>query len=219
MVSQFGVESVLAGLVILGASTRHTFLEPAAPVLYLKLCRIVNSILLLHRKTLGGRMHILVPVLETLLNCLFTIHPNSKPPKSQKCPTWIQQSKSKMSEPQAVAYSRILLTWTQPTMASVTSGGRSAKNSLLTDETRKARDYVAQYAPYVLMHFCSLHLVGNMAPEVRKAVLPGIWACIEVIPRERLRGMNASMGRDERAIWSSLWAEWRRVHGHTGDNV
>ena len=202
---------------MLGVSTRHAFLKPVAPDLYLGLCRIAGSIVFLHRKTTGGRMHILVPVLQTLLTCLFTMHPNSKPPKSLKPPTWIQSDKNKLSESQATAYSRILLTWTQPTMTSVTSRTRPMNTALLTDETRKARDYAARYVPYVLMHFCSLHLVGSMAPDIRKAVLPGIWACIEVVPRERLRGMNASMGRDERAIWSSLWAEWRRVNGHAGE--
>jgi len=103
----------------------------------------------------------------------------------------------------------------QPSVSSTAGLVRSRGNPLLTDETRKARQYAARYIPYVIMHFCGLHLVGRMTLEIRQALLPGIWACIEAVPREGLRGMNASMGRDERAVWANIWAEWCQVHGHS----
>jgi nucleolar pre-ribosomal-associated protein 2 len=170
---------------------------------------------MLHRKHLGGRMHILIPLLQSLLTCLFTLHPQSRPPVSQKPPVWLTAHNSILLETHAIAYTRILLTLTNPSVSSTSNLSRHRGNDLLTDETRKARQYAAKYIPYLLMHFCSLHLVGRMTLEIRKGLLPGIWACIELIPREALRGMNSGMGRDERAVWANLWSEWSRTHGIT----
>lgn len=160
-------------------------------------------------------MHIFIPLLQILLTCLFTLHPRSRPPISQKPPIWIPSHNSIFSETHSIAYSRILLTFTNPSVSSISNSARQGGNSLLTDETRKARQYAARYIPYLLMHFCSLHLVGRMTSEIRKGLLPGIWACIELVPREALRGMNSGMGRDERAVWASLWAEWCRTHNYS----
>jgi hypothetical protein len=34
---------------------------------------------------------------------------------------------------------------------------------------------------------------------------------MEVVDVEAMRGMNAGMGKGERVVWGSLWAEWQRV--------
>jgi Urb2/Npa2 family len=169
---------------------------------------------MLHRKHISGRMHLLIPVLQILLTCLFTLHPQSRATVVQTPPSWLSKYTSLLSAPHATAYARILLTLAQPTVSSTSTASRNRANPFLIDETRKARQYAAQYVPYILMHFCSMQLAGRMTPEVRKALLPGIWACIEIVPREKLRGMSATMGRDDRAVWTSLWSEWCRIHGH-----
>jgi nucleolar pre-ribosomal-associated protein 2 len=215
LVSQFGVDSVISALTAVASSTKLRDLREVGPLLYTKLCHITNFLLVLHRKYLGGRMHLFMPLLQILLTCLFTLHSDTKPSTVQKPPSWLSPHSSLLSGPHATLYSRILFSFSQPTVSSTSSSSHHRGNPLLTDETRKARQYAAQYVPYLLMHFCSLHLLGRMSAEVRKAVLPGIWACIEIVPRELLRGMNASMGRDERAVWASLWGEWCRVHGHS----
>jgi nucleolar pre-ribosomal-associated protein 2 len=217
LMSQFGVDSIISALSTIASSTKLRRLRETGSVLYTKLCHITNLLLVLHRKNLGGRMHLFMPLLQTLLTCLFTLHTESKPSTVQNPPSWLSPHSSLLSGPHSTAYARILLSFTQPTVSSTSTSSHRRSNPLLTDETRKARQYAAQYVPYLLMHFCGLHLVGRMSAEVRKAVLPGIWACIEIVPREVLRGMSASMGRDERAVWASLWGEWCRVHGHSTD--
>lgn len=212
--SQYGVERVIATLIHLMSASQYLNLGDAAGDLYIKLCKITNTLLSLHLKYIKGRVHLLVPLLQQLITSLFQLHPQSKPSASQKPPNWLPRYASPLSTLHGTSCARILLTWVNPTVSS-TAAARRGASSLLTDETRKARHHAAQYVPYILTHFCSLHLVGRMTPEIRKAILPGIWACIEAVPREALRGMNASMGRDERAIWASLWGEWCRVHGHS----
>ena len=210
--SQYGVDSTIAALINIATPRTHDFLRPHASQTFLRLCQITNSILSLHRKHLNGRMHILISLLQILLNSLFSLHRNSNPTPSQKPPAWISTRLSVLEESHGIAYSRILLTLTQPTVSSTMVRHQSNTNPFLTDETRKARQYTAKFVPYIVAHFCSLHLVGRMSPEIRKAILPGIWACVEAVPREGLRGMNASMSKDERAIWASLWTEWSRLH-------
>jgi nucleolar pre-ribosomal-associated protein 2 len=208
MVSQYGVDSVLAALTFITSVKRFENIHSVAPALYLKLCQILNRLLTLHRKHLGGRMHLLVPVLQRLLTCLFTLHPNSKAPPSLTPPGWLPAQQSTLSAPHANAYARLLTMWVQPSVASI----GSSRSSRLTDETRRARQYATEYVPYVLMHYSSAQLVGRLTPEIRDAVLPGIWACIAAVSREGLRGMNASMGANERAIWANMWADWNRAH-------
>lgn len=158
-------------------------------------------------------MHLLVPLLQVLLTCLFTLHKTSRPAISQQPPIWLQSRNHGLEASHAVACSRVLLTFTEPTVSSTSTRSRFSNNAVLTDENRKSRQYAAKFVPYVLSHFCSLHLFGRMSPEVRKAILPGIWACIGAMPREGLKGMNALLSRDERAIWASLWSEWSTTHG------
>jgi nucleolar pre-ribosomal-associated protein 2 len=213
MVSQYGVETVFDALGVISAPGSHQYLQGHAPKVYLRLCQITNAILSFHRKNISGRMHLLVPFIQTLMNPLFIMHANSKPAVFQKSPSWLSNRIHDLDATHATAFSRIILTLTQPTVSSSLTHYRSYNNPLLIDETRRARQYAAQFVPYILAHFCGLHLIGRLSPEIRKALLPGIWACIEAVPREGLRGMNAGMGREDRAIWSALWAEWSRSRG------
>jgi nucleolar pre-ribosomal-associated protein 2 len=198
---------------MLCTSTRHTFAESIAPQLFSKLCVTIRLIVLVYAESLRGRMHLLVPVLKALLTCLFTIHPNSKPPKGLKPPTWIQTKKvEREGSDMGKLYSRLLLTWTQPTMNAATLRPMHTADYLV-DRTRVMRERVAGFVPEVLAHFCRMHLVGSLAPDARAALLPGVWACIGAVTMERLRVMNADLGTDERAIWRSLWVEFRRSNG------
>jgi nucleolar pre-ribosomal-associated protein 2 len=220
MVSQFAVECVLDAILSLMTPGSHKFLLSEAARVYLRLCQITNLLLVLHRKNFGGRMHLLVPVLQSLANPLFQPDGTGSASRCQKPPSWLSTRKPVLGQAHATAYSRILHTLAEPTASSTRAhhhrAADSTRNPWLTDETRKAREYAARYIPYVLAHLCAMHLVGHIPPELRRAVLPGVWVCVEAVPREGLRGMNASLGRDDRAIWASLWAEWSRTHGQMG---
>ncbi|KAF2665228.1 hypothetical protein BT63DRAFT_87966 [Microthyrium microscopicum] len=211
LVSQFGVESVISALIQLATPGTQHFLRPHAARVHRLLSQITSTIVSLHRKHIGGRMHLLVPLLQALLNCLFSTHVGSTPARNQRAPSWIHSRQSGLDSSHGTDYAKVLLTLTEPTVSSAMSMYRSRNNPMLTDEIRKARKYAAQYVPYVLAHFCGLHLNGSLTPEIRKSLMPGIWACVQAVPREGLKGMNAGMRPDERAIWSSLWAEYNRT--------
>lgn len=83
----------------------------------------------------------------------------------------------------------------------------------LIDETKKAREYAGQFVPQLLAYYCVLQLNGKMAAEVREALRPGIWSMMEIVDIEALRAMSESMERDERAVWGSLYGEWKRLGG------
>jgi nucleolar pre-ribosomal-associated protein 2 len=216
LVSQFGIDSVISGLVSI-ASHKSPYLSPdQAPDIYLNLCQTANILLSLYRKQIGGRFHLLVPLLQALLTCLFKPHADTKPPSAQQIPAWLRNPHKgyhPLESKHGIAYSRILSTLTQPTVSSTQAHYRSRGNPLLTDETRKARKYAAQFVPYVLMHYCALQLTGRLSSDIRKELLPSIWACIEAVPREALNGMNAGLRTDEKAVWAAVWSEWQRSKG------
>jgi nucleolar pre-ribosomal-associated protein 2 len=213
MVSQFGIEKLLSSIMSISSIGSKDLPRAYGPSIYRRLCQTTNTLIALHRKHLGGRFHVLVPLLQALLTCLFVPHSRVKSLGSKSTPPWLSQQSGVLDAEHAIAYTRILGSLTQPTVSSTASHPRPSINPMLIDETRKARQYAAQFVPYILLHFCSMQLVGKMNTEVRGGLMPGIWACIEAVPREALRGMNSGMGRDEREIWSALWAEWVRTGG------
>ena len=65
---------------------------------------------------------------------------------------------------------------------------------------------------YLLLHYCSLQLAGgSLGGGVGEKLKGGLWAVMEVVDLEAMRGMNAGMGRGERVIWGALYGEWGRV--------
>src|SRR5450756_2570022 len=105
MVTQFAVECVLDAVLSLMTPGSYLFLQPQAARVFLRLCQITNLLLVLHRKHFGGRMHLLVPVLQCLANPLFILDSNSNPTRSQKPPSWLPTRKSVLDASHATAYS------------------------------------------------------------------------------------------------------------------
>jgi nucleolar pre-ribosomal-associated protein 2 len=217
MISQFGIEKLISTFTAITSSSSKALPRPYGSSIYLRLCHTTNTLIDKYRKQLGGRFHVLVPLLQSLLTCLFVPHTRAKLPTSKAPPTWLSFQTGVITAEHGTAYTRILTTLTQPTVTSA-AGARvnflSNKTPDLVDQTRIARQYAAQFVPYILLHFCSMQLVGRLGSEVSQALLPGLWACIDAVPREALRGMSSGMGRDDREIWSALWADWTRINGH-----
>jgi nucleolar pre-ribosomal-associated protein 2 len=166
---------------------------------------------MLHRKQLRGRFHLLLPLLQALLACLFT--PESPQSRAASLlPRWLDSRQGPLNTKHAALYSRLLETLCSPSVSSVTLGrhhGKHASDSL-TDETKVARKYAGQYVQGVILQFCTGQLSGKMTPDMRNAVLPGIFACIDVVEMDALRAMNAGMDPGMRAMWKALYAEWKR---------
>jgi len=214
LVSQYGVDTLVSSLTALSSPKAQHLPKEHAPFIYLRLCQTTRNIIQLHRKNLGGRMHLLIPLLQNLMTCLFTPHRYQGPRSAASLPWWLDNSPAKLDGTHATAYSRLLSTLCSPTPSSTSSFRRRVTGNAdltLTDETRVAREYAGQYVPYLLMHYCSLQLSGRLGEGIGEKLRPGVWDMMAVVGIEGMRGLNAGLGRDERAIWGVVYQEWVRV--------
>jgi hypothetical protein len=209
LVSQHGIDTLLAALTTISSPTSAKLPKEHASFIHMHLCRTTNNILLLHRKRMGGRMHLLIPLLQNLLGALFVPHVRS----TSTLPRWLHDNGGALKTENATAFSRILMTLSSPTVSSTQtrkhmSTSTSAPN--LIDATKQARLYAGQYIPYILMHYCSLQLTGTLEGTMKEEVRKGVWSCMDVVDLEGMRALSEGIGRDERVMWAALFRDWER---------
>ncbi|KAJ9665676.1 hypothetical protein H2201_004160 [Coniosporium apollinis] len=207
LITQYAVDTLLASLTVLSSPSAPSLPTEHASVIYLPLCSITHCLISLHRTKLGGRFHILMPLLQALLSCLYI--PESRHSTALPLPPWLDSRRPLLGQKHATAYARLLTTLCSPTVSSV-SRKRKHGDAALTDETKKARAYAGQYVPLVLMQYCSLQLRGKVAEGVRERLQPGLWAAMDVVGLEGMRAMSAGMDGPGRAVWRGLYGEWNR---------
>lgn len=171
---------------------------------------MVHTLILLHRTKLGGRFHLVMSLLQSLLIGLFT--PNSRHSTSfiASLPPWLASGRARLTPAHATSYARVLSTLCSPTVSSVTSRKRHGSTAELTDATKKAKAYAGQHVQTIVSQYCSCMLQGRLTPEMRSALIPGLFACLDVMDMEAMRAMNAAMDASSRAIWRSLYGEWNK---------
>jgi hypothetical protein len=206
LVTQYGLDTLLSTLTTMVSGQAPALSPKHAEFIFTRICQVINSTILLHRRKLGGRMHLLVALLQSLMTCLFTPH---RYQTNSSRPPWLPPTTTLGVEP-TMAYTRILSTLCSPTTSSTTRHQASAS---LIDEKKKAKDYAGQYVSYLLLHYCSVQLQfsGGLGPGVLEKLKQGLWSVMEIVDVEAMRGMNAGMDKGERVVWSSLWSEWHRV--------
>jgi nucleolar pre-ribosomal-associated protein 2 len=180
--------------------------------IYQRLCSLTSVLLTRFRKRLGGRYHLLLPVLQGLLRCLFRPIPipvSSKQPQlHHHQPPWLLVSTTEpLASKSATQYTRLLTSLCDPTASSVSSSRHRAR---LTDDTKKAKSIAGQYMQYLIMEYARCQLQGQLPPEVKTALMPGLYAVLDVIPRDLMRGMNAAMDSSSRAIFKGLYEDYQR---------
>jgi nucleolar pre-ribosomal-associated protein 2 len=218
LASQYSIECVLS--VLLKLTSRSS---PALPVehaseIFSRLCETSRLILLVHRGRLGGRFHILLPLLQDLLFCLFI--PNSM--RSGALPAWLRTVAPKppisLTPSNATQYSRLLSTLCNPPQSSITKAHQhhaSRKSKDLNDPVRAAREKTSNFLYPLLAAFCRYQLSGRLDAGVREKLIPGVWEIVGTagLHKEALDAMFAGLGRSERDVWRGIWSEWQRVHG------
>jgi hypothetical protein len=208
LVNQHGIDTLLSTLTMLVSSLTQLLPKEYGSFIYLRLCQTAAQTVLLYRKHLGGRMHLLVPLLQNLMTCLFKPRSQYGTHSVASLPPWLFNTSGPLTKEHSKAYTRLLSTLCSPTSSSTSLHRRHAE---LTDMNKQAKEYAGQFLPYVLMHYCSLQLNASMSSEVSEGLKPGIWEMMAVVGIEEMRGMNVGMGRDERAIWGVVYNEWLRV--------
>jgi nucleolar pre-ribosomal-associated protein 2 len=223
--SQQSIEYVLTALETLSSPRSPPLSSAHAQAIYARLCEVARTILLLHRSRLGGRFHLLLPLLQNLLLCLFI--PNAG--RGTILPPWLKNSGVRLSHSNAAQYAKLLSTLCSPTQSSVSkhrtnnstfSSSSSNKNTKasLNDPVKAAREYASHYLYPLLTSFCRYQLFGRLEPDVRDKLMPGVWEVIGTasLDKESLQAMFAGASRETRDVWRGVWEEWGRVGGGRG---
>ena len=181
-----------------------------ARTVYSRLCRLMGSLLSSYRKKLGGRYHLVLPVMQGLLRCLFTSDKSFTQARPiSDAPTWLTGGGESIGPTQGSQYARLLTTICDPTVSSV-ARARNKPRRELNDETKKARSIAGQYMHYLIMEYANLQLHGRITPEVKAAIMPGLYSALDVVSMESMRAMNAQMDAQSRAIFKGLYDDYRK---------
>lgn len=217
LVSQHGIDAILAELTVLTSASGPSLPTEYAGAVYIQTCSRVTTAIALQRIKLQGRFHLLMPLLVNLLHCLFTPHSSLSEDSVLRLPPWLSSKSSPLSKRHATAFARLLSTLSSPTIQSVSGHKRrrssAASQTPLKDEAKVARAYVGEHVPILMAAYCTAQLHGKMAPKVKDALMPGLWSCMETVEMDAWRAMSERMKESERAIWQSVWEEWKRVGG------
>ena len=173
---------------------------------YHGLCRLLSTTLVRHRKKLGGRYHLLVRALQSLLRCLFVPYSATGSPSSDKAKP---SRELPLEAGHAAAYARVLVALCDP-MVSAVSRSRHSSREELNDESKKARTIAGQHIQYLVEDFCECQLKGRLEPEMRAALSPGLNAALTIMPQEVMRNLNAAMGSASRAMFKALYDDYKR---------
>ncbi|KAF2137524.1 uncharacterized protein K452DRAFT_361875 [Aplosporella prunicola CBS 121167] len=207
LVSQWAVENLIDSLCRLASASGPALPANYSDSIYTRICNTTHLIIALHRTRLGGRYHVLMPLLQNLLRCLFTPDTKAASTTASTLPPWLNPRTKPLTTTHAAHFARLVTTLCNPTVAAVS---KHRPRASLVDETKKAREYAGQYVPAIIVQFCACALQGRIGPEVRAALMPALYACADVVGIEALRAMNAGMDASARAIWRGVYSDWKK---------
>jgi nucleolar pre-ribosomal-associated protein 2 len=216
LTTQNSIECVLSVLVKFTSRTSPILSTSNAEHIFTRLCETGRLILLLHRSKLGGRSHVLLPLLQGLLFCLFV--PTSV--RSGALPTWLRSNTPsgaiRLTPVNSSYYTRLLSTLCNPPQSSISKAHQhSRKSKDLNDPIKAARERTSHFLYPLLASFCRFQLSGRLLPEVRVKLMPGLWEVVGTasLHKERIDAMFAGLSRSERDVWRNIWGEWENTHG------
>lgn len=162
--------------------------------------------LLLHRKKLGGRYHLIVRALQSLLRCLFVSYTKSETQSNDP-----EQSRKDLhlNADHAAVFARILTALCDPTLSSISRSKHSSRDEL-NDERKKARSIAGQHLQYLIEEYCECQLTGRLSAEMKAALNPGLYAVFATMPQDVMQNLNAAMTSSSRSIFKALYDEYKR---------
>lgn len=215
LASQNGIEGVLSVLVKLTSRTSPALPSIHASAIFASLCDTSRLLLLVHRSRLGGRSHLLLPLLQGLLFCLFV--PASG--RSGALPAWLRTTSTvehiHLTPTNAAQYTRLLTTLCNPPQSSVSKSHQHRGSKALNDPVKAAKEKASHFLYPLLTSFCRFQLSGTLDQDVRKKLMEGVMEVVgtAALDREGLDAMFAGLGKSERDVWRGLWAEWEGRKG------
>ncbi|KAL2854139.1 Urb2/Npa2 family-domain-containing protein [Aspergillus pseudodeflectus] len=212
-ISQWNVDSLLSCIAICASKSGPRINPEYSGVIYIRLCRLMGLLLGLHRQKIGGRFHLILPPMQRLLHCLFAKAKKraSRLAKSDtgnaQQPHWLSQ----LDATHATHFTRLLTSLCDPTVSAVSRPPpHGASHEGLTDQTKKAKRIAGQYLQYLIMDYAQRSLLGTLSPDVKAALLPGLYSALDVMSRETMRAMNAGLDISGRAVFKSLYDDYMR---------
>ena len=206
LVVQLHIDSLMSAVAIKAVAIHRQPNKIRMGNVFLGMCRLLETTLVLHRKKLGGRYHLIIRALQCILRCLYVPYNNQK---NSGYSVEEEMFYAECGAAHAAAYARLLTSICDPTVSAVSKSKRTSRQEL-NDETQKARSIAGQHMQYVVKEFCSCQLEGRLLPEMRRALNPGLWAIFDVMPQRVMRNINAAMGSSSRSVFKALYDEYRR---------
>ena len=206
MITQWHIDNLLSAISAKASYLEDRKGEKHSSMMFTGLCRIFGTILTILRTKIGGRYHLIISALQSLLRCLFV--PYTTIDSSHEVP-------SSFTETHAAIYARILTILCDPTVSSVTRSKYRLRPEL-NDETKKAKDIAGQHLSYFIMEYCDCQLKGRLSSEMKTALNPGLYAVLAVMSQEVMRTMNEAMDESARAVWKALYEDHRRFGRNGG---
>ncbi|KAJ6180988.1 hypothetical protein N7519_011449 [Penicillium mononematosum] len=205
--TQCNIDSILSAIASASSKIGPQISPAYAPTIYTRLCRLMGVVLSLQRLKIGGRFHLVVNAMQRLLGCLFARsrkrgRSRFQPTLSQ--PFWL----APLDASHATYYTRLLTSLCDPTVSAVLRPQPGSSREALTDQTKKAKRIAGQYLQYVVMEYAQCSLRGSLSPEVKAAILPGLYAALDVMSRESMRALNAALDVSGRAVFKSLYDDY-----------
>ena len=211
--SQWNIDNLMGAISVATSHSGPQISREYAGAVYSRLCRLLGTLFGLYRKKLSGRFHLILPPLQRLLRCLFTR--DSRAAKSSRVqselPPWVgNMDDTPLYADHAGQFCRLLTSLCDPTVSAVQLQRGSQTNQGLSDSTKKVKSLAGQYLQYLIMEYAGSQLRGHLSPEMKAALMPGMYSVLDVMSRTTMRAMNAAMDSSSRAIFKGLYDDYMR---------
>lgn len=211
--SQWNIDNLFGAISVATSHSGPQIPREFAGAVYNRLCRLLGTVFGLYRKKLSGRFHLILPPLQRLLRCLFTRDSRAakSAPVRSELPPWIgNMDDTPLHADHAGQFCRLLTSLCDPTVSAVQLQRASQANQGLSDSTKKVKSLAGQYLQYLIMEYTGLQLRGHLSPEMKAALMPGVYSVLDVMSRTTMRAMNAAMDSSSRAIFKGLYDDYMR---------
>ncbi|KAE8352736.1 Urb2/Npa2 family-domain-containing protein [Aspergillus coremiiformis] len=209
-ITQWNIDNLLACVAVCASKAGPRVSPEFSAPIYIRLCRLMGVLFGIHRQKLGGRFHLILPAMQRLLTCLFArSKKRTRAMLSEKRyaqqPFWL----APLQAAHAVHFTRLLTSLCDPTVSAVSRPSQTGSgHEGLTDQTKKAKRIAGQYLQYLIMEYAESSLRGSLTPEVKAALLPGLYSVLDVMSRDTMRALNSGLDVSGRAIFKSLYDDY-----------
>ncbi|KAK2839331.1 hypothetical protein FQN49_006248, partial [Arthroderma sp. PD_2] len=211
-VTQWNIDNLLANISLIASPVGPPFDAKYAGAIHARLCKLLGTVLGLYRQKLSGRFHLVLPIMQALLRCLFTRNQKtaSSTGTGPSLPPWVESPVSLEAE-HGTQFSRLLSALCDPTVSSVQrQRGGDHSSQGLRDNTKKVKSLAGQYLQYLVMEYSSCQLRGHVSPKMKAALMPGMYVVLDVMSQSTMRAMNAGMDSSSRAVFKTLYDDYVR---------